>query len=210
MKANQTLLLLAGGGLLLWLASRKPASGEGRVMLAGSIGGVQVETAQVATMGTHLVRKTPNALITARITWSALTRDGLGIGRAWPYKLIMELGHATIGGWQNAEQMGFPVAAISTTVTGAVTGPGQILNAFATAPNAPNASWDVRVKLFAKNVDATGDAPVSGNLDSDFTILQTFTHTGAVLTTGSIALSGTIDLIEVSQHPYRHKSPLLR
>ena len=214
MKQGDTLVLLALVGGVLWLVSRKssttpPGGVTAPVTVEGGIASVQVASArQVASMGSHLIAKAPGTPIKVVVSWAANTKDGLSVPIAWRYKIVAQLGHNTIGGWQTAFQLGFNVPGRLETITPLIPAGSYTATFDFVAPNDPNQVWDVRTELFGAKVNSTGIAPVTGTADSDFTSLATGEHVGAVLTTGGVTVAGNISGVSVSQHSQHN--PLLR
>ena len=202
-QGNQLVLLLVGGAALYFFLNR-PGAGEAAppggeapgvpVVPAGGIAGVSVSGG--AVMGSHLVEKVPGTKVAWNVEWNAGTKTANGLPVSWPYRLRVELGHNTIGGWKTASELGFPGVSVYDAAFSSALAPGvyNTQDLFDT-PDDPNTNWDVQVKLFGRPSNDSGVPQAAGWLEVAYG-----EHVGAVRTIAGGAIpGGTITGVTVSQ-----------
>ena len=212
-KSNRNLgLVLLAGGLVLFLGRRAsgtpplpPGGGgapfQGQASPGGSLGTVQVSQ--------HHTGKFPGNPIYVSFTWTAATKNFLGIGTPWDYRIRVLFGHSTVLGWRKSGRLGFaedgdrifglPNRANGTYPLAIAPGDG-LPNSFPVpfiAPDDPGQSWDIHVHLEAARSDAVGNP-----IPNDWVEIGTSDHNGAVTTmagSGSASVDGSLGSVAVSR-----------
>jgi hypothetical protein len=194
--------------------------GGGPANVGGTLGGVNIGSAQSMGLYAHKADKYPGDLVNVDVDWNQATTDFNGLPIAWPSSMFIELGHPTgldlfgygLGGWDNMNDL-LGGAAGSTTILGTsgagATSGAKSWSASLAIPNVedPGVNWDVRVTLSMEGSTAEG-LP-----NGEWSVMDVATHQNAIRTLASVGKSnvgGWTDDIYVSNKVYMGQGQMRR
>lgn len=168
----------------------------GGVVLGGSVGMIKVDQ---AVMGSHMLSKAAGEIIKVTVPWNADTRDqNTKLLLPWPYWLQIRLGHSTVLGWKDATELGFG-GGVNNNFSTPVTGLQSAFTQFVT-PNDPNQTWDVHVRLYAREALPGTNLPTSDTTKWVLLPGMPVKHDGALVSwAAGVQLGGSVGAISVAQ-----------
>ena len=206
--------ILAIGGLILLMTQQRRAEaapptdgalpGAGAATVGGSIQEVQLAQGLQKTVGSTL------AVV---VVIQGGTNDAQGNGMAWPYFVVVRIGHNTVFGFREAGRSGLPDF-IDATTGQLVAMPWSSIEQTASfggqrffgmpsmvIPDDPGVTWDIHVQLRARQSDASGQ-PLDGvwqSVGPEFKLDGAFTI--AAPADQFAQIGGSVQRVSVAQPP---------